>query len=225
MTDRFLRQRDLVPRQPLEAEQVTVLGVGAIGRNVALQLASIGVRNLTLIDFDHVDETNITTQGYRQRDLGIPKVEATRKALLEIDPTLEVTLIEDRFRTRHPLGSTVFCCVDSISDRQTIWRQAGHKVRFWSDGRMLGEVIRVLTVAEFEGREAYSRSFFAQAEAEPGRCTSRSTIYTASLAAGLMVHQFCRWLRGIRPQGDFTLNLLAGEFTVTDEWPNPRART
>ena len=70
MIDRFVRQSDLVPQQALSEEPVTVIGVGAIGRNVALQLASIGLRRMTLIDFDRVDETNTTTQGYRHREVG-----------------------------------------------------------------------------------------------------------------------------------------------------------
>jgi len=50
--------------------KVTVIGVGAIGRQVALQLASIGVRRLQLVDFDAVDLTNVTTQGYLAEDVG-----------------------------------------------------------------------------------------------------------------------------------------------------------
>ena len=48
-------------------------------------------------------------------------------------------------------------------------------------------------------------------EAQVGACTSRSTIYTASIAAGLMVHQFVRWLRGQPVDPDLSLNLLASE--------------
>ena len=49
---------------------------------------------------------------------------------------------------------------------------------------------------------------------EPGRCTARSTIYSASIAAGLMAHQFTRWFRGIPVDCDMSLNLLAGELAV-----------
>jgi sulfur carrier protein ThiS adenylyltransferase len=68
--DRFQRQEDLVPRERLGQVKVTVIGVGAIGRQVALQLASIGVRRLQLVDFDAVDLTNVTTQGYLAEDVG-----------------------------------------------------------------------------------------------------------------------------------------------------------
>ena len=74
---RLSRQQGLVPSDRLVDLTVTVIGVGAIGRQVALQLAAIGVRSIQLIDFDSVDETNITTQGYLASDVGTLKVEAT----------------------------------------------------------------------------------------------------------------------------------------------------
>ena len=82
------------------------------------------------------------------------------------------------------LGEAVFCCVDSISARAAIWRSAGTACRFWCDGRMLGEVIRVLSVADGAGRTHYSGTLFNQSEAQVGRCTARGTIYTAVIAAG-----------------------------------------
>jgi sulfur carrier protein ThiS adenylyltransferase len=41
--------------------------------------------------------------------------------------------------------------------------------------------------------------------------TARSTIYAASIAAGMMLHQFTRWLRGLTTDDDLSLNLLASE--------------
>ena len=68
--DRFGRQADLVPREKLQALSATVIGVGAIGRQVALQLAAMGASNIQLVDFDRVELTNVTTQGYWASDLG-----------------------------------------------------------------------------------------------------------------------------------------------------------
>lgn len=215
MSDRFTRQADLVPQDKLAEEHVTVIGVGAIGRQAAIQLAAIGVRKLTLIDFDQVDESNVSTQNFRHREIGIPKVDATRHAILEIDPTVIVATIEDRFRAKQPIGSSVFCCVDSIAARAALWRQIGSRTRWFGDGRMLGEVLRVLTVADFLGRDHYPKTLFAPSEAHAGSCTSKSTIYAASIAAGLMVHQFSRWLRGLPTDNDVSLNLLSGEFGAT----------
>jgi tRNA A37 threonylcarbamoyladenosine dehydratase len=56
--DRFARQAGLVPREQLAQLDVTVIGVGAIGRQVALQLASLGVQKLQLIDFDRAPDVS-----------------------------------------------------------------------------------------------------------------------------------------------------------------------
>ncbi|MCE9552566.1 MAG: ThiF family adenylyltransferase [Planctomycetes bacterium] len=213
--DRFVRQAELVPREKLEALRITVIGVGAVGRQVALQLAAMGANKIQLVDFDRVEPTNVTTQGYWAADLGQLKVEATRAAIARIDPMIDVQVIPDRFRPAVDLGEAVFCCVDSITARGAIWRSAGSRCRFWVDARMLGEIIRVLTVAQQNGRQHYPTTLFPQAEADTGRCTAQSTIYTANIAAGLMLHQFTRWLRGIPVDQDVLINLLAGEWSST----------
>ena len=212
--NRFARQADLVPQERLREMLVTVIGVGAIGRQVALQLAAIGVTRLQLIDFDMVELTNVTTQGYLAGDVGQAKVEATLAALQRIEPNAEVTPIVDRYRPNMTVGAAVFCCVDSISARAAIWRSAHHDCQFWCDGRMLGEVMRVLTATDPDSRRHYSTTLFEQTDAEPGRCTARSTIYTANIAAGLMLHQFARWLRRQPVDRDVSLNLLASELSV-----------
>ena len=100
-SDRFARQLAIVSQERLEWVQASVIGVGAIGRQVALQLASLGVRRLQLIDFDRIEPVNITCQGYLTSDIGQAKVTATAHAVRQIDPTVDVTTVDDRFRARY----------------------------------------------------------------------------------------------------------------------------
>jgi len=215
MNNRFERQRDLVPQDRLAVLTATVLGVGAIGRQVALQLAAMGTPRIQLVDFDRVEASNVTSQGYWQEDIGELKVVATRKAIGCIDPTIVVDTCADRFRPKQSVADVLFCAVDSISARASIWRAVEQRCRFWADGRMLGETIRVLSAADATGRRHYATTLFPQLEAQSGQCSSRSTIYAASIAAGLMLHQFTRWLRDLSVDIDTTLDLLATEWTAT----------
>jgi sulfur carrier protein ThiS adenylyltransferase len=213
-SDRFARQADLVPRERLENLTATVIGVGAVGRQLALQLAAVGVPRMQLFDFDHVERTNVTTQGYGHAELGLPKVLAVQQAVGRMDPHIVVTPVPDRFRPRYGVGEAVFCAVDSITARAAVWRGVRGHCRFWCDGRMLGEVVRVLAAADEPGRRHYESTLFRQAEAQPGRCTAQGTIYAAGLCAALMVHQFARWLRNLPLDRDLSLNLLASEMVL-----------
>jgi sulfur carrier protein ThiS adenylyltransferase len=214
--DRFTRQQDLVPREKLSGLTATVIGVGAIGRQAAIQLAALGVPRLQLVDFDTVEDANVTTQGFDFEDVGQFKVDATAGAVQRVDPLIDVEAVPERYRSRIAVGDAVFCCVDSISAREAVWRSASKTCRFWADGRMLGEVIRVLAAADPASRRHYPTTLFQQSEAQAGRCTAHGVIYTACIAAGLMTYQFARWLRGQPVEADVTLNLAAMDLVVTD---------
>ena len=114
------------------------------------------------------------------------------------------------------VGDAVFCCVDTITARQAIWRSVQPQVMFWSDGRMRGEVLRVLTATDAISRSHYTTTLFPQHDAQPGPCTAKGTLYTANLAAGLIIHQFTRWLRGTSCTADLMLNLLADDLSINE---------
>ena len=132
----------------------------------------LGARRLQLVDLDVVDESNRTTHGYWSCDVGRFKVQATAEAVAHLDPTIEAEVVEDRFRSGIEIGEAVFCCVDSITARAAIWKSVHGRCKFWVDGRMLGETIRVLTMSGAEGRQHYTSTLYAQDELITGRCTA-----------------------------------------------------
>ena len=78
---------------------------------------------------------------------------------------------------------------------------------------MSAEVIRVLAVNGCATDDYYATTLFNAGDAYAGSCTARSTIYTASIAAGLMVGQMTKWLRNLPVDRDLSLNLLSAELT------------
>ena len=52
------------------------------------------------------------------------KVLATLAAIHQLDPAIQVEVVEDRYRPSMEIGQAVFCCVDSIDARAAIWRSA-----------------------------------------------------------------------------------------------------
>jgi len=212
--ERYSRQRDLVPTDRLASCRATVIGVGAIGRQVALQLAAVGISSMQLVDFDVVEESNLASQGYLEADLGRPKVQATAELCRKVSGGLDVCEAAERFRRSMVVGNAVFCCVDKVDIRGLIWESVRRAADFFCDGRMSAEVLRVITASDAAGREHYPQTLFAPEEAYVGSCTAKSTIYCANVAAGMMLAQFTKWLRGLPVDMDLSLNLLAGELSV-----------
>lgn len=214
-SERYSRQRDLVPPERLAVCKATVIGVGAVGRQVALQLAAMGIPWLELVDFDVVEESNLASQGYLEGDLGRSKVVATAAQCRQVNGALEILEVCSRFRRSQEIGNIVFACVDKIDTRRLVWEAVKNKADFFADGRMSAEVLRVLAAWDPESRRHYPTTLFTADEAYVGACTAKTTIYCANLCAGLMVAQFAKWLRHMPVESDLNFNLLAGELTCT----------
>ncbi|MDP6633663.1 MAG: ThiF family adenylyltransferase [Phycisphaerae bacterium] len=213
-TERFSRQRDVVPAERLAECNIAIVGVGALGRQVALQLAAVGAPRMMLIDFDVVEQSNLASQGYLEADLGRPKVQATAEQCRRINSRVEIIESNDRFRRSMDVGNVVFACVDKIDARKIIWDSVKGDASFFGDGRMTAEVIRILTASDADSRQHYGSTLFPQAEAYAGDCTSRMTVFTGNIAAGILISQFSRWLRELPASRDLTLNLLADELSI-----------
>jgi len=228
--DRDLRQRALIPPERLATCHALVIGVGAIGRQVALQLAAVGIPLLLLFDHDTVETVNLAPQGYRPDQLSAHKVDATAHDCQHLNPQVHVIPKAERFRrstarqvTVGQSSLAVFACVDSITTRKLIWECLRNEAAFFVDGRMSAEVIRVLAVGTPATDSNYANTLFDADEAYVGACTARSTIYTSSIAAGLMVGQFTKWLRQMPVDADLTLNLLSAELTVQEKYVSQAA--
>ena len=214
MNERYSRQADIVPRDRILDCRTTIIGVGAIGRQVAIQLTAIGIPVIKLIDYDTVEISNLASQGYMQDDLGSYKVDATADICQQINHQLDVEVVKDRFKRLTAVGNCVFCCVDSIATRKHIWDAVKDSVNFFSDGRMSAEVLRIITACDESSREHYPQTLFTADEAHAGPCTAKTTIYCANIAAGFMLAQFTKYLRLLPVEPDIQMNLLASEINV-----------
>ena len=82
--------------QRIFAAHVVVVGVGGVGSWAVEALARSGVGQLTLIDLDHVSESNINRQVHAlDASLGQAKVQAMRERIAQINPACRVTCIEE----------------------------------------------------------------------------------------------------------------------------------
>jgi tRNA A37 threonylcarbamoyladenosine dehydratase len=80
----------------IRAAHVVVVGVGGVGSWAAEAAARSGVARLTLVDLDHIAESNINRQVHAlDTTLGQAKVQAMRERIAHINPDCRVDCIEE----------------------------------------------------------------------------------------------------------------------------------
>ncbi len=211
ISNRYIRQRELIPPEKLLETRVTIVGVGAIGRQVALQLSAVGVPKITLVDFDIVCPENLAAQGFYESDLKRYKVDAVADVCRAINSEIDITTASNKFRSIEFTGGVLFCCADGIETKSSIFNAVKGRSDLFIDGRMSAEYLRVLNVYDDASRDYYLTTVFTAAESFQGSCTGKSTIYCSNITAGMMVAQFAKWLRGCDLDKDIDMNLLTNE--------------
>lgn len=113
---------------PIELEDdIHIIGLGAIGSNVALMLARLGLNNIHIYDFDTVEPINVANQNYSEAQIGLTKVEATAQNIKAINPQVELTPHNEGW-TGQKLTGYVFLCLDNIDTRrQIVLAQKGNR--------------------------------------------------------------------------------------------------
>ena len=79
-----------------ESARVGIAGAGGLGSNCAMHLVRAGVKHLTVVDFDVVNESNLNRQFFFRDQLGQKKVEALKENLLRIDPDADIRAVDMR---------------------------------------------------------------------------------------------------------------------------------
>ena len=79
--------------EKLKKASVLVVGLGGVGGICAEMICRSGVGNITIVDCDTVNETNINRQIIALHStLNMPKTDALAKRLLDINPNLNLTV-------------------------------------------------------------------------------------------------------------------------------------
>lgn len=84
-------------QEKINAAKILMIGAGGLGSPSALYLAASGVGEMTIIDPDVVDVSNLQRQVIHDTNsINVPKVESAKKRIAEINPHVKVNAIQDR---------------------------------------------------------------------------------------------------------------------------------
>ena len=101
MKDRFTQRTELLKGtktiEKLSKAKVIVFGLGGAGGICAESIVRAGVSNITIVDFDDVDITNINRQIIATtKTVGKAKTEVMKERLLEINPELNINPVKEK---------------------------------------------------------------------------------------------------------------------------------
>lgn len=92
-------EEGVLSQRKVMKSRVGVFGCGAVGGNIALQLAMAGVREFTLFDMDYVEESDLSRHMfYTRSSIGKYKTDALMKELLRIDRRIIVHTINNSMK-------------------------------------------------------------------------------------------------------------------------------
>ncbi|MBV9868011.1 MAG: molybdopterin-synthase adenylyltransferase MoeB [Abitibacteriaceae bacterium] len=87
----------VVGQEKLNAAKILMVGAGGLGSPSALYLAASGIGEMTIIDPDVVDLSNLQRQILHDTSsVGVPKVESAKKRIHEVNPNVKVNAIQDQ---------------------------------------------------------------------------------------------------------------------------------
>lgn len=115
-------------QQTLLASHALIVGAGGLGSPVALYLGSAGVGQLTVVDHDRVDATNLQRQvAHTLASVGTFKAESIRRAIAGINPDVKVTTVTQRaddalLDELVAQAEVVLDCTDNFATRHAINR-------------------------------------------------------------------------------------------------------
>lgn len=193
-----LRHMDVFSPDAFGKKRIDVIGAGATGSRVVLELAKLGIQNIHVWDFDKVERHNIANQIFGEKDIGKQKVDALKK-FVKANTGTEITTHDERVDGSQKLGEIVFVLTDTMSSRKEIWNK-GLKYKLNTklviETRMGADQGRVYVVnpckpAHIKGWES---TLYDDKVAEVSACgASISVGATAGFTASLAVFQLIRW--------------------------------
>ncbi len=240
--DRYARLRLIAwwDQDKLAASRVMVVGAGALGNEVLKNLALLGIGTVYLIDFDHIEQSNLTRSVlFRHRDCGRAKAEAAAEALRDINPDTRVIPLLANVMTDVGLGlfrdmDVVIGCLDNREARLWVNRCCWKVGTPWIDGGIqeISGVVKVFTPPRGACYECamtdndyrlinirYSCPLLRQEDLQAGKVPTAPTI--SSMIGGLQAQEALKLIHGLPVESGTAMiyNGVANNFYSTQFQP------
>lgn len=192
----FLRHSGWVSPQDL-TETLNIIGCGAVGSNLALLAAKMGVHRFRLWDVDEVEPHNLPNQAFEPEHVGQKKVEALAAVLRRFNPEIEVEIHTSFFTidNKDQLDGPLVIATDTMKSRKEIYNafylnpNVSHvfEIRLGFD---YGE-LHVIDNLDPDACDRWNRMLVNDEDVPEGPCNQRICTTLVLLISSYAVHTLC----------------------------------
>ncbi len=108
--ERYLSQmavKEIFPsgQKIIESSSVVVVGMGGTGSAIAEVMVRMGIKKITIVDYDTIENSNLNRQAmYRESDIGLKKVDVAKAELLKINNYVSVESVDQKLISSNAEG-------------------------------------------------------------------------------------------------------------------------
>lgn len=210
-------QRQMNFYSPSTRHNVLIVGAGSTGSYLAFALVRMGVKDITVVDFDTVENHNLPNQFFSESQLSekeneLFKVFALEASLRQFMPDTMKSVaytsiaknIKECYEEVFPSDKTysaIFMAVDDMNVRKWLWTEfkaKGRRTRWYIDPRTGGEYANIFSIDTQNtlSRTVYEQNLWSNEEVEPLPCTGRAVIDVTLCVVGECIGRFRQAMKG-----------------------------
>lgn len=181
----FLPDIDIEGQQHLLNSHVLIMGLGGLGSPVAMYLATSGVGQLTLVDFDKVELSNLQRQiAHSTTALEQAKVDSAEQTLHELNPDVKINKINRKLDEEELalLMESVDIVVDGTDNFETrfmINRVCHRTATSLVSGSVIGFMGQVCVFAFKDSQQPCYQCLYDDVDAEQENCADNGVLAPA----------------------------------------------
>tara|TARA_R110002020_G_scaffold212480_1_gene419076 strand:+ start:5768 stop:6436 length:669 start_codon:yes stop_codon:yes gene_type:complete len=202
-----------------------ILGCGAIGSSAALQIARTGGEDFVLYDFDKVAIENIGVSQYDTNDIGSHKTTALKSKLLDLNPHINVTTVDQRVSTIMYMDQKdiIILGFDNMASRKeivdNIMKNKYTNPYLLIDGRMGAEHYQQYSYVGRKELQSYNDSWYSDEDGDSEPCNKKATSYCSNMAGAFIVNTIRKVLTNSPHETELTFNFPLMSLTKNTYFP------
>ena len=182
--ERHKRSIDIIHPEKLNFP-IHILGAGGVGSWTALLLAKMGCQNISIYDFDRVEDHNVASQYFKESQLGHQKTKALAYNVLE-QTGIKLFAFNAEFEQNiaPEKEELVIITVDSMKRRAELAEMFKNRNVYIIDSRMGGLQLEIYCNKAIN----YPKTIVDPELVDRERCTERAISFNCAVISGLIAN-------------------------------------